>query len=280
MRIFQGIIALVLFWINSWKQSIDIDNMGFFSTILYKNILFPNRQCIIIFIYCLVIVVELINQLRVGYKARKIISGVLDHIIKSRFNGEFDNNRITVFKISSGWGCILKLLWKKCAFNFITEPKRIKQKIIFPNPFRKYLWISSRVGQPSEDGSITHFLVPRNKNEFEGVCSKAVYTKKPVFVTLPELNRTEFESAKCIDDLPNQAIKDKVKNYMKLSHISDFDMLKSINRTSMEIWASPIFKGKNIWGVLVFDQEQVGKSYKNIDAELLYDSKILDILIG
>ena len=279
MRVFQAFTALLLFYISNWNPNFDqvihkTENV-FFATYIY-----PNKFYYGLIIYIIILILEYKIYRRNKKELKFVLNGIIDQILKTRFDGNYATSRITVFKKRNGMACVLSMLRMLLIYNRLFDPKRIKQKIKLPNLFRSYLWIYQRVGHPNECDSYTHFLVPRNSDEIEGLCSKAAYTHKKEYAKLPTIQRSEFQKFRKFEQIEPQELRDRIKNYMKLSCLHDYNDLLSINRPSKEILVQPLYKKKDLWGVIVFDQEESANSFMEIEQDLLYDIKMIDIVIG
>jgi hypothetical protein len=201
-------------------------------------------------------------------KRKKIVNSILDHLIKDKFNGLSEINRITVFQKVSGFRIIISHS-KKCFYDNWKEHK--KKGLIsfyflkeFPNPLRHYLVQVGRYGHPNPTGSSTKFLFPYKESEVSGIGAYSAFTENQVRKKLPVLNEVEIHKVDKITKL-NKNIREAVNRYMKEGKINSFEKLKSFHRYPNKIFASPIrLQNEEIWGVVVFDaKEEDDSTFEN-----------------
>jgi hypothetical protein len=276
IKIISGVLFTILLWhIGLWNDSkipypFDKINLpGQF----YNDWLVPNKISIGIFAGVVVLLIQLIavkNPFKT--KKKKILTAIQNHYIKSKFGGEFEKHRITIFKSKLGIYFTHRYIWK-C---FVANRKSHKEKGLikyywrnFPLPYRYYLVQYSRNGHPFPKGSSTSFIAPRNAKEVSSIVAEAFYKESPRNISLPMLDSEKIESISDFNSY-NGKQKSNISKYLKVGKIESFDRLKSLHRYPIRVYADPIIlENEKKWGCIVFD---------SIDSETAFDVQFQDFV--
>jgi hypothetical protein len=290
MEILKWLFDGLLFFITGWAPIQECQAKSTAKQFFVEHI-YSNKFVIALILYIIITIIMIISFLLRRNKFKKTLKGMLDHIIKTSFNAVYDNTRITVFKKRNGIACWFSMLIMRIKYRTTFGYSDMKNKVKFPHWTRSYLWIYSRVGQPNEENSLTHFLVPTNEKEVEGVVAQAAYSKGKIHPKFSKaLTKKDCDDLRVIlknkEDVP-----EKIKTYMRQSHINSTETLLSMNRLAKEIWAWPLFRGSDnrLWGVIAFDRDgrktriskdkcRISKETE-IENELINDTKMINILI-
>lgn len=186
---------------------------------------------------------------------KPVLKSYLTQLYDKLFNGAADEVRITVFRITKGYRLWLYFFWKNVCnvFKHFKKGTFFYQIKSFPwLPWKKYVAIYVRYGNPHRNGTMTIFKYPSDHEEVNGIASHVLMTQQKFSISLPNVKNIHIERYKKIEDIPynHQQI---VHTYMEKSFLKTFDQLKSIHSKATQIWAMPIVGEDNIWGVLVVD---------------------------
>jgi hypothetical protein len=281
MELIKWLFDGFLFFVSNWTpmpisdKEIDPVFSRFFNEYLYRN-----KLAIAFGLFLIITLIIISSYLTQRSKLKKQLEGMLDHFIKVNSKALYTNTRITIFKNRNGVACCFSMIFMK-----IKHGKDLK-KWPWPHLNRRYLWIYARIGQPNEDSSVTHFLMPKHENEIQGIVAQAAYSKGKICSRF-----TEIPSKEDIDDISelissksNKYLPEKIKKYMKESYINDPKILTYMNRIAKEIWACTLRRKSDdyIWGVIAFDSDDDNKarfSTQKGENELANNTKIINILI-
>lgn len=277
MRVIQLLLGALLWYVGTWTNG---QSVVFFeaSNTFYSTYLIPSKPWVQFLLYFSIFSLELVNYFLNRSSTKNTTKKILDNIVKTRFENEYESVRITIFKVRWGISCIFSKIKSDLLHN-ITGKNHVKKRT-YPHPFRQYLWIYTRVGQPNETDSQAHFLLPTSKKEINGACSKSAYAKQTVYVNVEKLNLEELGQYSDPKQISNRTLRSKVEKTIKVSFLDSLESLKKLNRFSTEVWATPIVKKGKIWGVIAFDYDGKIAQLKQKETELVYDSKTIDNLLG
>lgn len=216
---------------------------------------------------------------------KPILKSYMNQVYDNLFNGAADEVRITVFRITKGYRLWPSFIWKNLCNIF----KHFKKSTIcyqiksFPwLPWKKYVAIYVRCGNPHSNGTMTIFKYPLDRDEVNGIASHVLMTQQKFSTSLPNIKNISIERYKKIEGIPHGR-RQNVQTYMDKSFLKSFDQLKSIHSRATQIWAMPIVGEDNIWGVLVVDSLKNSNPFNNshIDQSLeLATNTIYTILRG
>ena len=253
------------------------------SNTIYNELIFPYKVRIGIFIAVLLLLTNIfLNWVPPNRKKKRLIKSVLKEILFQLFGGDTYHNRITLFQQKNGFETLFIYLWKCLIINFRHHMK--KQCIGYyikniPSPFRKYLHIYTREGQPYSKGTSTIFTAACTDKEVDGIASLIWLRQSPLHVKLPDISNIDLRNAKQIGDLSknNQTI---VKRYMRLGKIADFNKLKTFHRLSTNLWGTPVLdENQEMCGVLVFDDNSPNQTFNtnnDLNDRLIGYTRILE----
>ena len=224
------------------------------------------------------IILELIPNY---YNKKWFYRSLLNHFLNEKFKGDYKHNRITIFKITNG--LVSFFIYVSCIIQHIgVYVKRRKLRYYLyrlPNPFRSYLMVYARRSNPFEENSPTHFLVAKEDSEVEGIVALSLYSTSNLHVTLPNLDDIDMDSISDLNKYEGND-KDTILQYMNDSKIQSFEQLRTFNRLSKNLWATPIFdEDEAPWGAMVFDNHQDVSPYVNIENDLVTYTRIIQSVI-
>ena len=216
---------------------------------------------------------------------KPVLKCYLNQLYDNLFNGAADEVRITVFRITKGYRLWPYFIWNNicCIRKHFIKKTILHQIKSFPwLPWKKYVAIYVRYGNPHKKGTMTIFNLPSDHDDVNGIASHVLMTQQKFSTSLPNIKNIRIERYKKIENIPynHQQI---VKTYMEKSFLKTFDQLKSIHSKATQIWAMPIVGEDNIWGVLVADSLKNSNPFSNshIDQSLeLATNTIYTILRG
>lgn len=233
-------------------------NTHYLGSVLFYYITDRKIEIGIILGSCLYMAHALVSWLPPFHTKKKLVDDLLRHMMKERFPGTDVNlNRATLYCVRSGFSTfIFTWLWRCLIINALAHAKKGCYAYYCkhpPNPFRKYLQIYSRKGQPHEKGSSTAFLVPQTENEVEGIAADAFYREQTVTLELPDIRAIDLTNVQDLKDIHVPKDKKAITRYMHEGKIADFQKLKTIHRYSVSFLATPLWKNEKKWGVLILD---------------------------
>lgn len=253
------------------------------SCTVYKELIFPYKVEIGIFIAVVLLLTNFaLNWVPPNRKKKKLIKCVLKEILFQLFGGDTYHNRITLFQQKNGFETLFVYIWKCLIVNLRHHMK--KQCVGYyikniPSPFKKYLHIYAREGQPYSKGTSTIFTAACTDKEVDGFASLIWLRQSPLHVKLPDISNIDLKNAKRIEDLSkgNQTI---VKKYMRFGKITDFNKLKTLHRLSTNLWGTPVLdENQEMCGVLVFDDNNPNQTFganNDLNERLIGYTRILE----
>lgn len=186
---------------------------------------------------------------------KPVLKSYLNQLYDKLFTGAADEVRITVFRITKGYRLWPYFIWNnvRCIVKHFIKGTISHQILSFPwFPWKKYVAIYVRCGNPHRNGTMTIFKYPSDHDDVNGIASHVLMTQQKFSISLPNVKNIHIERYKKIEDIPynHQQI---VQTYMEKSFLKTFVQLKSIHSKATQIWAMPIVGEDNTWGVLVVD---------------------------
>lgn len=212
---------------------------------------------------------------------KPVLKSYLTQLYRSLFDGEANKARITVFRISRGIRLWPRFFWNnvRCVFKHIKKGTLGYQFTSFPwIPWKKYVAIYARFGNPHQKGTMTIFKYPEGNDDVNGIASYVLMTMQKFSISLPNINTFDIEQFSDIDEIQHHQRKQIVQDYMKKSRMTSFSQLKSIHSKAQHIWATPIVGDDNeAWGVLVVDDVKSENSFNDphVDQSLELASGII-----
>lgn len=211
---------------------------------------------------------------------KPVLRNYLTQLYRSLFEGDASQVRITVFRIRKGYQLWFSFFFKNlfCFFKHVKKGTLRYQFLSFPwLPWKKYIAIYARFGNPHQKGTMTIFKFPEGNEDVNGIASYVLMTQQKFSVSLPNINSFKVEQFDSINDIPFQK-KQAVLEYIKKSRLKSFDQLKSIHSKAVHIWATPIVGDDNVaWGVLVVDDVKNKNPFDDthVDQSLALASEII-----
>lgn len=226
------------------------------SSIVYQDVLFPNRSAIAFALSALIGLCGLSREWFDSIKPR-LIGAVAEISIEDIFEKRFSSHRITIYREVSG----IYAFWHHIYWCFLKNFRaHYRKKLIshylrsFPSIFRKYLVCYARSGHPHTQGSSTRFLVANSETEIDGFTSFVFFEKSPKKQELPKLRVEELSPYLTEESIIDEDLRKRVRLHLHEGRVGCYQRLRSMHRIPTSIWASPILgKDEEFWGVLVMD---------------------------
>ena len=95
---------------------------------------------------------------------------------------------------------------------------------------------------------------------------------------MPDITKINLDIAKTIDDLGDD--KDIISEYIEKGKVNSFKKLKTFHRYPQHLYASPIFKDSEPFGVIVFDSLNKTDNFKNNIDNLFGYCRITESIIN
>lgn len=249
------IFAFILYYLSLFDSTIsDKTKYPFpFNSILSQEIY--NNCCdskakIALGVFVVLIILHLIFYFTGGRSNKKWLQQFMKHIIDQNLGGAEYETRITIFHRKKGWKFIIPYMLHHIRHGHFYEAFKCR-----PHLSGEYLVIYNRFSFPKQNKSYTFFRAIQEDNiEPESVVEKCYKTGKTVTVTAPYIS--DITLPENISSLPSQD-KEKVKKYMSKTGTKNYHKLFLLNRRANYIYALPIRQNEEIWGVVVFDNNQV-----------------------
>jgi hypothetical protein len=179
-------------------------------------------------------------------------------MVHEQLNDDVAINRVTIYYVGNGLATLISWFWRCLVVNAKAHSQRGILPYYYkhpPAPWRRYLRIYCRKGQPHQKGSSTYFLVADDEKEIEGFVPWVFYRQKPDGEdSLPDITGVRLKNISRVADIPDEGERQAVEEYMKSGHVRDIEKLKTVHRFSRYFFATPLV-GKNdtLWGVLILD---------------------------
>lgn len=217
-----------------------------------------NNKELVVFCLCGLLVILYLVENLIDHK-KKELKRLLD-VVLQRYGG-CDNFRITLFKKKLGITIFLQYFYKCLIVNFIKHKKRGLISYYFINwirPWKSYLIVYARVGEPLSNGSSTYILIPDNDYDDKyGLVSHYAYRVGTGNKSLPDLDALEIADHFSMESIKaNKLLYKRVIDYMNKCGIKEYDDLRRFHFLPKHMWLSTLIdKHDNTWGVMVLESK-------------------------
>lgn len=218
---------------------------------LYKDFCM-NKSQIGGFVFCIIIFIHIVSYINIETGKKKWLRAFLKHVIQQDLGGDQFETRITIFREQMGLYFLPKYIWR-CILKRRGLWNRLRN---MPSPLDKYLVPYIRYSFPDSTPSTSFFKIAKYNSDKEDSIVSLCYKKgRPTICNTSYIQ--DIELPEDINNLNKDDLK-KIKEYMKDSHMTDYDKLRLIDRKANHLYAVLVQQNEETenmrWGVIVFDK--------------------------
>lgn len=219
------------------------------------NWVIEHRASAALWLLILTLLVALLDLLRawVGdrHRAKKLLQDMLNDLSKVLVGADGRNNRITLFKLTSGWRTILWSAVKLPMFSKVHKWRAVLRL----RPRRRYVGVYLRSQDSRGRNSATAFRVSDDPQECEGVAG--LIWDRAAQVMIPNLPRMDRDAVRRVENCAQLAAEDPIRKYVEATNISDIRLLRACDNFGRHFYGTLIRKSDGApWGILLLDSVQ------------------------
>ena len=184
------------------------------------------------------------------HQFKRVIEHLVDDCAKQLFSDRQKQNRITLFKVTTGWRAFLWSMARLPLFQ-----KLNKWRAAFRLRWaERYLAVYYRPAIVRNRHSTTALRVSDLADECEGMAGLVYEEGFYVVADLPAITRLQVSSVKSMASLTKQ---DPVRHYAEATKISDLHLLRTFDTFARHFMGVTVRTSNGTpWGVLLIDSEE------------------------
>lgn len=215
-----------------------------------------------------IIVVQFLAVWIGHYTVRRAALQRIADTLASQLPGRAKVNRVTIFRVASGYRAVLVCLWR-LRWRYWLEPRKRRLKRLWRMPWAaEYLVPYVRSSGARNPNSASAFRVSDREHECEGVAGLAWEEGFLVRPNLPPITHDDVRKVESWDSLQKRRANDPVKRYATLTGMRSLEHLQAFSQYGRHFMGtvimSPADKSKP-WGVLLLDSEQASCPFDGTD---------------
>ena len=181
---------------------------------------------------------------------KAVLQRIVDDFARTQFKSRVRKNRLTVFKVTSGFRCF--------GYSMVRLPlleKGYKWRAASRLKFRSnYLGIYLRASETRNVKSTTALRISDNPDECEGMAGLVWEETSCILPNLPKIDPADVRRVSSLDALP---FDHPIRQYARATNIRDIVLLQSMENLARHFMGYIIRRSDGTpWGVILLDSEE------------------------